>query len=317
MTAYDDDRIPGSPTGTDEPTRVLRTGEDEFTRVLHADDDSTRVIGPAADVDSTGVIGPADLDSTTVLNLADVEFTKVLGPADAEPLQAPQPRPDDDDDEYSATVLASHWIQRPEPETVPAGPPTTNSANLLEKPPPTPATAPASLTPPTLPDRTEGTVLRFGPGVTAAVANRTHSTLNVAPPPLVPPRRRLRRQALPALVLLIVIAFLAWQRLGPDIAARTVEVTARPTLLGCDTTADIAARVTTNGRPGTLSYRWTRSDGTASGVLREEMARGQKHANLHLLWTFQGKGRYTAQAELHLLSPTRRTVTAHFTYDCR
>ncbi|MDX3453833.1 hypothetical protein PV396_18090 [Streptomyces sp. ME02-8801-2C] len=315
MTEYDDDRVSGSPTGTDEPTRVLHMDEDEFTRVLHMDDDSIRAVH-ADDNDSTRVLHADDNDSTRVLGLADVESTRVLGPADAEPIRAPQSRPDDD--EYSATVLASHWIQRPEPETVPVGPPTTNLVNLLEKSPPTPSTtSPASPAPPTLPDRTEGTVLRFGPGVTAAVANRTHSTLNVVPAPLAPPRRRLRRHALPALVLLVVIAFLAWQRLGPDIAARTVEVTARPTLLGCDATADIAARVTTNGRPGTLSYRWTRSDGTASGVLREEMVRGQKHANLHLLWTFQGKGRYTAQAELHLLSPTRRTVTTHFTYDCR
>ncbi|MEH0420454.1 hypothetical protein [Streptomyces sp. B21-083] len=252
------------------------------------------------------------------------EPTRVLDLSDAEPTR-PLRADDDGDDDYSATVLASHWIQRPEPETVLIGPPSTDSTystDSTEKPP-TPATAQTPQTPPappTLPDRTEGTVLRFGPGVTAAVANRTHSTLAVVPPPLAPPhrrlRRRLRRHALPALVLIIVIAFLAWQRLGPSIAARTVEVTARPTVLGCDGTADIAALVTTNGRPGTLSYRWTRSDGTASGVLREEMVRGQEHADLHLLWTFQGKGHYTAQAELRLLSPTRRVVTTHFTYDC-
>ncbi len=226
-------------------------------------------------------------DDRTPAPAEDGEPNRVLDPADAE---------------YSATVLASHWIRGPEPDTTLAGPlPSTQI-------PPTPS-------PPTLPDRAEGTVLRFGPGVTAAVAHRTHGALPAVPPPA-PARRRLRRHALPALVLICVIAFLAWQRLGPSVAVRTVAVTARPTALACDDTADIVALVTSNGRPGTLSYRWSRSDGTASGALREVMVRGQRHARLHLLWTFQGKGHYTARAELRLLSPTPRTVTAHFTYDC-
>ncbi|MDC0771692.1 hypothetical protein [Streptomyces sp. HD] len=206
-----------------------------------------------------------------------------------------------EDGEYSATVLASHWIQRPEPD-----------ATLLEPPTPTPTTA-------TVPDRVEGTVLRFGPGVTAAVTYRTHRTLPAVPPPAGRPatHRRLRRHALPALVLIGVLAFLAWQRLGPSIDVRTVRVTARPTVLTCDATADIVAVVTTNGRPGTLSYRWIRSDGTASGILREEVARDQKQARLHLRWTFQGKGRHTARAELRVLSPSHPEAVSQFTYDCQ
>lgn len=117
-------------------------------------------------------------------------------------------------------------------------------------------------------------------------------------------------------MLICVLAFLAWQRLGPPIDVRTVTVTARSTVLTCDATANIVAVVTTNGRPGTLSYRWIRSDGTASGVLREELARDQKQARLHLLWTFQGKGRHTARAELRILSPSQPAAVSHFTYDC-
>ncbi|MFI6933795.1 hypothetical protein [Streptomyces sp. NPDC050287] len=242
-------------------------------------------------------------DDRTPNSADDVEPTQPLDPADAE---------------YSATVLASHWIRGPEPDTTLVGPPPTEilpTPTLTSIPTSVPASTPTQ-TPPTPPDRAEGTVLRFGPGVTAAVAHRTHRTPPAVPPPLAPPRRRLRRHALPALVLICVLAFLAWQRLGPSVAVRTVAVTARPTVLGCDDTADIVALVTTNSRPGTLSYRWTRSDGTASGVLREAVVRGQAHARLHLLWTFQGKGHYTAQAELRLLSPTHRTLTTHFTYDC-
>lgn len=206
--------------------------------------------------------------------------------------RVPSGGPDPADAEYSATVLASHWVQRPEPDTT-----------LVEPLP-------------QLPDRAEGSVLRFGPGVTATVAQRTHRTLPAVPPPLVPPRRRARRHALPALVLVLVMAFLAWQRLGPSVEVRTVAVTARPTVLGCGDTADIVGLVTTNGRPGTLSYRWTRSDGTASGVLREVLVKDQRQARLRLLWTFQGEGRHTARVELRILSPTDRTITTHLTYAC-
>ncbi|WP_329274596.1 hypothetical protein [Streptomyces sp. NBC_01451] len=233
--------------------------------------------------------------------------TRKLGPADKHAPRDEAGSTDAGYAEYSATVLGSHWIQRPEPDGTLVEP---SSTQIL----PTPT--PLSPTPPTLPDRTEGTVLRFGPGVTAAVAQRTHRTLPALPPPPAPSRRRLRRHALPALVLICVIAFLAWQRLGPSVEVNTVEATAEPKVLGCDGTADIVGLVATNGRPGTLSYRWTRSDGTSSGVLREVVARGQRQARLHLLWTFQGKGHYAARAELRILSPADRTVVSHLTYDC-
>ncbi|MDX3135770.1 hypothetical protein PV367_39605 [Streptomyces europaeiscabiei] len=283
-----------------EPTRVLDDAEDgEPTWVLDQaeDGDLTRVLAPAEDGDSTRVLAPAeDGDSTRVLAPAeDGDSTRVLAPADE---HAPSDEPRSAEAEYSATVLASHWIQRPEPDATLLGPFSTEI-------------------PTTPPDRAEGTMLRFGPGVTAALAHRTHRTLPAMPPRPVPPRRRrLRRHALPALVLIFVLALLAWQRLGPSVAVHTAAVTARPTVLGCGDTAEIVGLVATNGRPGTLSYRWIRSDGTASGTLREVVVKGQKQARLHLLWTFQGKGRYAARVELRILSPTNRTVTTDLTYQC-
>ncbi|MFK4600370.1 hypothetical protein [Streptomyces pristinaespiralis] len=74
--------------------------------------------------------------------------------------------------------------------------------------------------------------------------------------------------------------------------------------------------VRTDGRPGTLTYRWVRSDGTDSGLLRERVVRGQKQARLHLLWTFEGRGEYRAGAELRILSPSRHSAAARFTYRC-
>ncbi|GGX06128.1 hypothetical protein GCM10010297_29610 [Streptomyces malachitofuscus] len=202
-------------------------------------------------------------------------------------------RPGSDDD-YSATVLASHWIQRPEQDATPTVTATTPDDGVR-------------------PDRTEGAVLRFGPGVQRALAHRTART--PLPPPSPPRRRGLRRHALPALVVLAVLVLLAWQRVGP-LTVRAATVTAPPAAVECDGTADLVGTVTTNGRPGTLTYRWVRSDGTASDVLREEVARGQRQARLHLLWTFEGPGRYEAKAELRILSPSDRTATASLTYDC-
>ncbi|NXY98249.1 hypothetical protein HYE82_28545, partial [Streptomyces sp. BR123] len=180
-----------------------------------------------------------------------------------------------DNDEYSATVLGSHWV---------GGPPAAR--------------------PDVAPDRVDGSVLRFGPGVTAAA---------VAPFPVVPqpaPARRrgggLRRYALAGAVLAAVLGYLCWQQYGPGVAVRDVAVTTDPAGPACGATADVVAVVRTNGRPGTLEYRWIRSDGTRSERMTERVARGQEEAGLHLLWTFRGAGDYPAGARLELLEPTRR-----------
>ncbi|MEU1202710.1 hypothetical protein ABZ446_41750 [Streptomyces sp. NPDC005813] len=228
--------------------------------------------------------------------------------------EEPTRRLDPTEAEYSATALASHWFTRPEEEgataTVPEqGEPVTVPVGGFTRPP-------SQVAPATVPDRMEGTVLRFGPGVTAATAHRNHSTLPVTLPPPVP-RSSPRRYALPALVFLCVLAFLAWHRLGPSVEVRSVSVTARPAELGCGETAQILAQVTTNGRPGTFSYRWFRSDGTSSHVLRERLPRGRRHVTLSLLWTFEGKGHHAGRAELRVLTPSVHTAVTRLTYDCR
>ncbi|MFJ9724839.1 hypothetical protein ACIRP3_19025 [Streptomyces sp. NPDC101209] len=226
----------------------------------------------------------------------------------------------DADDDYSATVLASHWIQRPELDpTLVEEPDDRTLLEESEEPEKSEESEESPTSAPSVrPDRVDGTVLRFGPGVTAVVEHRHQQTPAAAPlsPPPVPRRRRLRRHALPALVVLAVLAFLLWQRSAPSVQVSGVAVTSRPAVLGCDGTADVVGLVTTNGRAGALSYRWVRSDGTASGVLHEVMVRGQKHARLHLRWTYRGKGHRTARAELRILSPTHRESSARFTYGC-
>ncbi|MGW0120354.1 hypothetical protein [Streptomyces sp. NPDC003327] len=199
-----------------------------------------------------------------------------------------------DDDGYSATELGSHWFQGPVP-------------------PPTP-------------DRVEGEVLRFGPGVTRAAARRAadtptaaeiwHGTLPGAPPPRPARPRSRRRYALAGLILAAVLVFLAWREYGPGVAVRDVTVTAPARPPGCDGTADVVGLVRTDGRPGTVTYHWERSDGTRSATLREKVARGQREARLHLLWTFQGVGTHEAVARLVITSPSAPAAEAAFTYRC-
>ncbi|MFM9594202.1 hypothetical protein ACKI1J_19850 [Streptomyces scabiei] len=294
--------VPPDPADEQGTVRLDPAGEYGGTvRLYPADEQGTVRLGPG-DAPGAGVgLGAGGEHGATV---------RLDGPVDERP---PGGEPVSDDAAYSATVLASHWIQRPESgdtlvEEIPTRPAAVPGTTLF--------TAPEPGAGPTPPDRVEGTLLRFGPGVTPEVAHRTHRTLPVVPPVPVPRRRRLRRHALPALVLLCVLALLAWQRLGPSVQVRTVAATVEPKVLGCDGTADIVGLVRTNGRPGTLTYRWTRSDGTSSGVLREVLVRDQRQARLHLLWTFQGKGRQEARAQLRILSPSRRTVSVPVTYAC-
>ncbi|MEU3313665.1 hypothetical protein ACGFY6_21540 [Streptomyces sp. NPDC048387] len=193
---------------------------------------------------------------------------------------APAPQSED----YSATVLGSHWFSGP--------------------PPPADAA----------PDRVEGALLRFGPGVTAALP----APFPVAAAPA-PPRRRgggWRRYTLAAVVLAGVLAYVGWQRFGPAVEVREVAVSTDPRGPGCDAAADVVAVVRTNGRPGTLRYRWLRSDGTRSEELTERVPGGRREATLHLMWTFRGTGTYPARAELQLLSPAGPTAAAEFTYTC-
>ncbi|MEU6864481.1 hypothetical protein ABZ924_14575 [Streptomyces sp. NPDC046876] len=219
-----------------------------------------------------------------------------------------------EDDEYSATVLGSHWISGPPGVDTTQPLPTQALPTQALPTQALPTEAGPAQAREAVPDRIEGSVMRFGPGVTAAVP---------APFPVVvaPPARRRRgewrRYALAGAVLLAVLAYLAWQRFGPGIEVREVTAaTAGAQDAGCDSTADVVAVVRTNGRPGTLEYRWIRSDGTRSEQLTERVPRGRDEARLHLLWTFRGQGVYPATAEIELVSPEHRTATARFTYRC-
>ncbi|MCX4776446.1 hypothetical protein [Streptomyces sp. NBC_01264] len=215
------------------------------------------------------------------------------------------------DDDYSATVLGSHWITGP-----PQGTERTERLGLGGTTERTGPTARFEVPVGAVPDRVEGSVLRFGPGVTAALP----APFPLYPAPAARRRSEWRRYTLAAVVLIGVLCYLGWQRYGPALEVGDVTVSTEAAGAkgpGCDGTADVVAVVRTNGRPGVLTYRWLRSDGTRSEQLSERVPSGRKEARLHLLWTFQGAGTYPAKAELQLVSPVRRTAAAEFTYRCR
>lgn len=205
-------------------------------------------------------------------------------------------------DTYSATALDSGWGTGPRPAgaAVPGG---------------------------SGPDAAEA-VLRYGPGVppTAATLAWTGAVpgtaAGAAPPddgrsPAASRRRfrRLRRYGAAVTVLTAVAAFLLWERAGPPLEITGVAVTAEAPA-GCDATAPVTAVLRTNGRPGTIRYRWHRSDGTVSAPLEERVGRGRREARLTLLWTFQGRGTVEAVAELRVTAPASHTASAAFTYRC-
>lgn len=106
----------------------------------------------------------------------DTGRTFRLGPTDAAPNDAtPQDArphgatPQDADPEYSATVLAEHWA----PSTLPTArlEPVVSAEGAV----PTVKAGPTVV----LPDRVEGEVMRFGPGVTPAAAARANVAAEV------------------------------------------------------------------------------------------------------------------------------------------
>ncbi|GGR65967.1 hypothetical protein GCM10010269_00660 [Streptomyces humidus] len=158
------------------------------------------------------------------------------------------------------------------------------------------------------------------------VAALWHGTVSADPHPNpdprdVPRRRRQRRGVLggwllPAVVLIAVLAYLAWQRHAPALAVTGATVHTDSAGPACDGTATVVGTLHTNGRAGTVSYRWKRSDGTVSGVLRQQVAKDAHRTDVALRWTFDGHGTVRATATLEVLSPDPADASATFTYAC-
>ncbi|WP_055523846.1 hypothetical protein [Streptomyces graminilatus] len=174
-----------------------------------------------------------------------------------------------------------------------------------------------------------GETHRFGPGVPTPtdttddrVASVWHGTVspgarsgNVAQGRR-PRRRVLGGWLLPAVVLIAVPAYLAWQRHAPALTVTGATVRTDSAGPACDGTATVTGTLFTNGPAGTVSYRWKRSDGTVSGMLEQQVARGSHRTDVVLRWTFDGHGTLRATATLEVLAPDPTAASATFTYAC-
>lgn len=167
---------------------------------------------------------------------------------------------------------------------------------------------------------------RFGPGVPSATADvpalaaavwhgTTRPGESAAAGAPRPGRRRLG-WLLPLLVLLAVLGYLAWQGSAQALSVTAVSVRTDPAGPACDGTATVIGTLRTEGRAGTVSYRWRRSDGTVSADIAQPVPKGSHQTDVVLRWTFEGKGAMAATATLEVLSPDSRTASASFTYTC-
>ena len=162
----------------------------------------------------------------------------------------------------------------------------------------------------------QSTSIRIGKGVTAAVK---------------PARIRGNRpwwgyltRILSWILTVVIIAVLLWtawqwwQRRHN--AAVVTTVTVAPAQLfnnQCGVQYDIVGTIATNGKAGTITYEWVRSDGQRSGPLKQDVTAGQRSATVHLFWKFTGEGTMNATATLHVLKPSAVDGSAQFVYSCR
>ena len=178
------------------------------------------------------------------------------------------------------------------------------------------ATQPVSAgqSPPGLPEDerplADGEFRRFGPGVPPAAAAVWHGSAEPERP------RRGRRRLLLVALLLALLGLFAWRWYTPALAVSAVTATTDPAGPSCGGAAVITATATTNGRAGTIRYRWLRSDGTSSGELTQSVPDGARQADLVLRWTFDGHGTLAATATVEILAPGERSAAAAFTYSC-
>ncbi|WP_340374008.1 hypothetical protein U5640_01705 [Streptomyces sp. SS7] len=271
----------------------VERGEDGTTVVHARSDDATAVLPSGAD-ERTAVLPSGADDRTAVLPSGADDRTAVITPAAADGTAVHEPR------SAHGTAVVEPGSAEP---TAPVGS-RSGGGEVVPR------------------GRVDGTVLRFGPGVTARPGATSGSafgvhTVTVPAAPPVRRHRRLRRHALPALVLVAAVLLLLWRQYDtPGLSVRGVSAAAAQDSTGCDATADVVGVVRTDGHAGRLSYRWVRNDGTESDVLHATVAAGHRQVRVHLLWTFQGQGHYAATAELRVLSPGARTARAAFTYDC-
>lgn len=160
-------------------------------------------------------------------------------------------------------------------------------------------------------------VIRFGPEKSAESAQVPEwADPRSAERARKPKRGRLAIGFVLGLGFAVAAVFLI-SRASPEMRVVSMNVTpATQSQAGCAVVMDIVGSVTTNGRPGTITYQWVRSDGEQTPVLTQVAADGGP-TTVHLLWTLNGKGTFPATATLKVLEPNALEAAGKFTYSCK
>ncbi|MEU6201252.1 hypothetical protein [Streptomyces sp. NPDC047061] len=171
---------------------------------------------------------------------------------------------------------------------------------------------------------------RFGPGVPGTQGTADDRATGIWRGTLPPDgpsgatvrrRRPWWRRELPSLLVVVAVVVAVVLGMRSCTAARSplhvvgATVTA-PAVGRCAKTVVVTGVLRTDGNPGTVDYRWKRSDGTASAVLHQEVGENVRRSEVVLRWSFDGHGTMKATATLEVLSPDPVTAATSFTYAC-
>jgi len=202
-----------------------------------------------------------------------------------------------------------------------AGPAQQAAAPAPPPPPPPPAPLPEKAG--AMPASPVGGIVRYGPGVPVELpvsqGGRTAEHVWSGGPPPAPPRRsaRLRRLGGTVLtaVLLIASGVILFLRFYHPPFQVTGAAISQHTAAGCR--VNVTGRIDTNGAAGTISYRWLFRPGQPQATtLRQSVASGQHAVDVTVAVEGSGSGTASQTAVLQVLSPGRRTASAHVTLSC-
>jgi len=139
-----------------------------------------------------------------------------------------------------------------------------------------------------------------------------------AQPPARPRQRPVWRGVVSTLITAAIVAGVGvylWERQHQSLKITGVEVTATNQSVGCDGTANIVGKISTNGHGGTISYQWVENN-VAGPQLVADDASGSNKVQVPLKWAFHGKGNGTATAELRVLDPQQAEASLSVPYSC-
>jgi len=132
-------------------------------------------------------------------------------------------------------------------------------------------------------------------------------------------------QVLSSVALVVLVGAVAWtiwqwwHSSQNNVRVTSIAVAPAQQLDGkCDVQYDIVGSIATNGKAGTISYVWVRSDGQNSGTLKQSVSSGEHSTKVHLYWKFTGQGSMSAKATLEILEPKQAgQASAEFPYSCQ